>query len=285
MQTHIIGSTGYIGGKILGKLGEERIKKYSDIPAPDTTHIDLTDISTFDFSDFAEGDFAVFLSAISSPDECDQRYEQAYAINVTGTIRYIEELISRGVNVLFFSSDVVYGVNDGICDENTAPNPFGKYAEMKYEAERHFEGESGFKVFRLSYVFSETDKFMRYLIGCEKQDVQAEVFDGLYRNVIYIEDILSAVIALRGSFRGWDNQRFNLSGTDTLSREDLALMYRENVSEGLTYTVVTPESSFYEARPYKIATKSLYLESLLGHPQIKISDAMRLEFKENTHEK
>jgi dTDP-4-dehydrorhamnose reductase len=150
---------------------------------------------------------------------------------------------------------------------------------MKYAIESQFFGNSYVKFFRLSYVFSNTDKFMNYLVSCAEKGECAKVFDALYRNVIYVDDIIDAVFKLRDSFSSWNNQLFNLSGNELLSRKNLAELYKSEVDPSLQYTIMMPDAEFFTARPNIIETKSLYLEALLGRKPMSIREAMRKEFR------
>lgn len=280
MKTHIVGSSGYIASEILSRIHPGDVMRYSPDGLPGELFLDLTDLSDFDFSAFSKGDYAIFLAAISSPDACENQYALAHSINVTGTIQFIERLVAKAVNVLFFSSDVVNGATEFAHDETSPAKPFGKYGEMKYEVEKYFRGCPQLKVFRLSYVFSETDKFMKYIRSCDTQKTVADVYDALYRNVIYVEDIIDAVFALGRSFSEWKNAVFNLSGKDLLSRKDLAEIYKIEISKSFVYNTSVPDAQFFAARPNVIETKSLYLRDLLNRETTSIGSAMRKEFGE-----
>ena len=142
-------------------------------------------------------------------------------------------------------------------DETYVGTPIGKYGEMKREIEQRFYGNPHFKVFRLSYVYSRQDKFSRYLDDCAGKGVCAEVFDALYRSVIYLEDIFEAIFRLSETFGEWENTIFNLSGPELLSRKDLAVLYVQNVAPSLRFVPIIPPEDFFRARPNIIATKSL----------------------------
>jgi dTDP-4-dehydrorhamnose reductase len=280
MAWHIIGSDGYIGTNLCKRLHDVEFITYGQNANVCDKVFEITTLKEADFSDLAEGDFVVFLAAISSPDVCEKDYKNAYKINVTGTENFIRNCINRRTRVLFFSSDVVNGATTPRCvDENYDVVPFGKYGEMKRHIEKSFMDEPLFKVFRLSYVYSTMDKFSRYLEQCSKNKAIAEVYDALYRNVIYLEDVFAAIFCLEKTFMKWENTIFNLSGPELLSRKDLAKLFVQNVAPDMKFTPVIPSNDFFEARPNIIATKSLYLQSLLGRNPLNIADAMRQEYK------
>lgn len=280
---HIIGSHGYIASRLLARrlVGGARMLCYSREGSADTAPLDLSNLSDKNFEAIHEDDYVVLLAAVSSPDYCRDHYEEVYGINVTGTKRLISECVSRKANVLFFSSDVVLGATEQAADETIEANPFGHYGRMKHIIEQAFAGERRVKVFRLSYVFSRNDKFMTYLEGCAANGRTADVFDALYRNVVYIEDVVDAICALADTFEQWENSIFHICGRDLLSRKDLAEIYQTRVNPDIQIVASIPDEAFFEARPNVIHTSSLYCEKLLRRRPMSISEAMKLEYLKN----
>ncbi len=277
---HVVGSTGFIGRSLIEKLPPEvSYCCYARRPAAGEYQIDLLNLTAECYSEIRAGDYVVLLAAISSPDLCQSQYEMAYATNVTGTKRFIAECLRRDARVLFFSSDVVVGATDHSHDETMPVAPLGAYGGMKREIELAFADDPRFKVFRLSYVFSREDKFMKYLRKCVDSGEEADVFQALYRNVVYLDDVLEAVIALGKHFDAWHNPIFHLSGPELLCRADMAERFRSTIAPALRYTTRLPEASFFEARPNVIETHSLYLEQLLCRPPATLAEALKLEYQ------
>jgi dTDP-4-dehydrorhamnose reductase len=237
--------------------------------------LDLTNINPGVYNRIVDGDFVVFFAAVSSPDICQNHYESAYELNVIGTREFIQNCIKRNARVLFFSSDAVLGTASG--DEDVQPAPIGNYAAMKREIECIFHEEQNVKIFRLSYVFSQKDKFTRYLHECLVNGTVADVYDALYRDVVYIEDLIDAIISLSKSFDHWENQIFHICGEDLLSRKDLAELYRKETGDALRFVTSVPDCAFFEARPNIIEMKSKYFSSLLGRAPTRIAKAMHQE--------
>jgi dTDP-4-dehydrorhamnose reductase len=92
----------------------------------------------FDYRLIHPSDVVLLTAAISAPDICAQEYARAWGVNVTGTSRFIRNVIDRGGRVIFFSSDTVYGEKDDVFDERAYCNPAGEYAIMKHEVEKQF---------------------------------------------------------------------------------------------------------------------------------------------------
>ncbi|MBQ6483337.1 MAG: sugar nucleotide-binding protein [Anaerolineaceae bacterium] len=275
MTWHIIGGNSYIAQRLLPKLNGEHVVTYGRSRENNQVFLDLTDIDPNAYKEIKNGDFVVFFAAVSSPDICQKQYDSAYALNVTGTEIFIQGCLKTHAKVLFFSSDAVLGTASG--DETAEPSPIGNYAKMKRIVETDFCGEKDLKVFRLSYVFSRQDKFTRYLRECQRNNTVANVYDALYRNVVYIEDLIDAITALSKSFDRWENQIFHICGDELLSRKDIAEIYRKETGGMFQYITSIPDSTFFEARPNRIEMKSKYFSSLLGKTPTRIAEAMHLE--------
>lgn len=187
----IIGKNGFIAKKLL-KRGQYKVTTSNELSSDDV-YLDLKNSESFDYSYINEQTNIIFLAAISSPDICNNNYDEAYKVNVIGTKYFIKKALKRGAKILFFSSDVVYGNTIDKVDENSKTNPFGNYAKMKDEVEKSFETEKNFKVFRLSYVLSKEDKYLSYLKSCVDKNEVAEVFHPFSRKVVFIEDVLEAI--------------------------------------------------------------------------------------------
>ena len=211
---HVIGANGYIGTRLCKAMDSKGIPYdcFSNVADSKCKKFDLTSDDYGVLNGFAPGDVVVLLAAISSPDVCQNDYELAYGINVVGTSHLIDYCIKKDINVIFLSSDTVNGATTEARDEYAPANPFGNYAKMKYEIEQRYQDNPHFKTLRLSYVLSEEDKFTTYLRGCVERGEVAEVFAGLYRNVIRLEVVLEAIIRLCQNFHFNDYYNLNDSG-------------------------------------------------------------------------
>ncbi len=268
----IIGKNGFIAKKLL-KRGQYKVTTSNELSSDDL-YLDLKNPEFFDYSYIDEQTNIIFLAAISSPDICNNNYDEAYKVNVTGTKSFIKEAIKKGAKVLFFSSDVVYGNTLDIVDENSKTNPFGNYAKMKDEVEKAFENEKAFKVFRLSYVLSKEDKYLSYLKNCIDNNEIAEVFHPFSRKVVYIEDVLKAIENILMKWDDFENQKFNICGDEDVSRKDIADFYNKAIGNKLGYKILEPDEKFWEARPKDINITSIYLEELLERKPTKIQNAI-----------
>lgn len=285
-KVFITGADGYIGSRLAQELSDKyriiRILQYGENAR---LSLDLEKPEKFQFDQIEEGSYVIHLAAVSSPDKCSKEYDRSRQINVTGTSYFIEECLKRGSRVLFFSSDVVYGASDfegeKYFDENSSCNPLGEYSYMKREVEKSFLGKDGFKVFRLSYVYSKNDKFILYLRSCCEKGEVADIFHPFSRNVVYIEDIIAAVKNLIDKWESTKESVFNLVGPETISRKKMAELYKREVDPRLQVKVTEPEESFFKNRPKTIRVRSLFLNKLLERPPTELGRAYCLEKDES----
>ena len=286
MSIHIIGSNSYIAKRLIHRLDSHdsvcsSVIKYAKSGNDNCLRLDLMDESSYSSLLINKNDYVVILAAISSPDACESDYELAYAINVIGTGRLIDIALSAGAKVLFLSSDTVLGEVHAATDETYLANPFGVYAKMKYEIEQKYKAHSNFKVFRLSYVFSCTDKFTSFISQCYESKAVANVFNTLFRNVIYVEDVVEAIIKLYEKFDMFDNYLFHIVGERLLSRFDIATELKTQVWNSLIINIEEPPLGFLTKRPSVIYAKSLYLQQLLGRAPTPFIDAIKREFRKD----
>jgi len=275
----LIGKNGYIAKQFLNSNIENIQCTTSNINDNDDIYLDLKNPEAFDYNNIDKDMIVVLLAAISSPDMCLNDYDNSYAINVTGTKYFIEKVLQRKAKVLFFSSDTIYGETINEVNEKTAINPLGNYAKMKAEIEKSFVGHTGFKVFRLSYVLSKNDKYLQYLINCIKNKEIAEVFDPLDRSVIYIKDVVDAIISISHKWESFSSSIINLGGESLTSRKNIAEFINENWADTLKFKIITPNADFFKARPRVINMKSLYLNELLEHKPTSVKDAVKYELE------
>ena len=284
---HIIGAKGNIGSRVVEKTeGKYDIRKVVSPARPYLfTNVSgyyslnlANDVSNYNFDSMKIGDTVACCAAISEPSVCANEFENALQINVTSTGDFIYEALKRGCQVIFLSSDTVYGNVLGEFDENEEVDPLGVYAEMKAIIEHRFLEYPLFKVLRLSYNFFKDDRFTTYLRNCAKEGSTAEIFDPLSRSIVHRDDTVDAIIAL---FNNWDvceERVINCGGPETLSRVEFANILKDTVLTDLKTKVITPNEKFYNDRPAIVSMRSNVLEKVLGRPARSIEDAATLEF-------
>jgi len=273
-QTIIVGRNGFIAKELAKRALKNVLFTTSNPEDKESIYLNLDKVEEFNYSNIDKNTVVVLLAAISSPDICQNDYDYSYKINVTGTIKFTEKVIKQGAKVLFFASDVIYGNTLEPVNEKSQTNPFGNYAQMKDEVEKYFCENECFKSFRLSYVLSKEDKYLKYLQNCVNNATVAEVFHPFERKVIYIEDVLDAIESIVADWEQCKSQYINICGIKSISRKDIADYFNELINGKLKYEILEPNTEFWKARPKDINIKSLYLEDILGRKPIDIKDAV-----------
>ena len=279
MATHLVGATGNIGKRVVEKGGDKiNVISRFELKLDQRPLYYNFDAKSIGGTSIKEGDVIIFAAAISEPSVVSAQFQKALAVNVESTGEFIETALGKGCKVLFLSSDAVYGDVESGFDESHPTNPKGAYAEMKAVVEKRFEGNSNFKVLRLSYNFHKDDRFTTYLRQCAENGVEAEVFDPLTRAVVHRDDTVDAILSIAANWDNADGQYINCGGPDVLSRQQFTEIVKRVALQDLKFKVTTPPAKFYADRATFSEMHSPNLEKILGRKRHTIQQAVELEF-------
>ena len=279
MATYLVGATGNIGKRVVEKGGEDiNVISRFELKLDQRPLYYNFDAKTIGGTAIKEGDVIIFAAAISEPSVVSAQFEKALAVNVESTGEFISTALGKGCKVLFLSSDAVYGDVETGFDESHPTNPKGAYAEMKAVVEKRFEGNSNFKVLRLSYNFFKDDRFTQYLCQCAESGVEAEVFDPLTRAVVHRDDTVDAILSIASNWDNADGQYINCGGPEVLSRQQFTEIVKKTALPTLRYKVTQPPAKFYGDRAAFSEMHSPNLEKILGRPRHTVQQAVELEF-------
>lgn len=259
----IFGASGYVGTHIRRYLNFDNCTFVSRNNKGDI-NIDINKYDQFKNLLIDSQTTLILLSAISSPDFCLKNPQEAYLTNVISTSKLIDFTLEREGKVLFLSSDVVYGNKDIVFKEESICNPIGNYAEMKRTIELKYIKEKNVKIIRPSYIFSKEDKFSKYLSNSAKKNNVVNIFHPLYRNVIFLDDLLEGILKLVENWNEIDYQIINFGGDKLLSRKDIAYFYKRYLYHNLKISISEPPLDFFDARPKSIEINSEKLNFVLG---------------------
>lgn len=278
----VVGSNGFIARQIIPWF---EAKNYEVIKISHTTKenclkLDLSNCEAFDFSALKNVNYIIFTAAISSLDVCENDFEMSYKINVIGTRYFIKNAVTMGCKVLFFSSDAVYGADDGeYFTEKSILNPISQYGKMKQAIELEFAQEQAFKAIRLSYVFSYYDKFTQYYLSCIEKKKMAEIFHPFYRSVIAIDDLM---LLIERILERWDILTapvVNACGKELVSRIRIVDCINRVINKGNYYNVIRMPENLLNIRPCITCMKSLYMNDLLINHSISFEEKVKAEIE------
>jgi dTDP-4-dehydrorhamnose reductase len=264
MKIAIVGSTGYIASYLVDQLQKQKeITSILKIDRSNTEHkLELLRADEFDYDLLNDVEYVIFTAAVSGPDQCASDFQTCWRINVEGTCTFIENALSRNCNVLFFSSDAVFGDDCGKAFNEESPTcaitPYGK---MKKAVEEKFKEKSGFKAIRLSYVVSTHDKFIKYCLECIENNSKAEIFHPFYRNCITLSEVAEIVIWMLHQWENYPHTFLNAAGLELISRIRLVDELNRHVGKEPRYTITIPDEIFFKNRPRITQMESKYLQT------------------------
>ena len=277
----IVGSSGFIGSRLYkyssqftNTIGISRAQINKN-----TIKLDINNFKSKDLSFIDENKIIFFTSAISAPDKCENNYNESKKINVEATSNFIDQALSVGAKVLFFSSDVVYG-EQNYCDEKTKVNPVGRYAEMKNMVEDKFLSYPNFKTIRISYVFSQHDQFLQYLLKCIRSNQTAEIYKYLDRSIIFLNDVIYGCFKIAEIWNEIESNIINFGGPEVYDRVNIAYILKNNVFNELDYKIVEAPKSFFLNRPKSIRMVSPILSKILDNSLFNFKNIEKSFFTE-----
>ncbi len=263
MNIVIVGSNGYIATfvKRYMEMSEPSITIYTvDCVGKTDYMLALENPTEFNYRILENIDYVIFTAAISSPDQCMVNPKTCWTVNVVGTEYFIRQALNLGCRVIFFSSDAVFGnTPTEIAYEDTPTKGSFPYGAMKRHVEDSFRNHKNFKAVRLSYVVSLKDRFISYCLKCIQEEKTAEIYHPFYRNCVSIHDVAETICWLLYKWNDLGTPFLNITGTELVSRLQIADELNRLMSGQLKYSVVYPGSDFYKGRAEITQMGSLYL--------------------------
>lgn len=106
---------------------------------PEKYHVDTIDMidGTWREKSFSEYDCVYHVAGIAHIKETEENAHLYYEVNRDLAIQTAEKAKADGVSqFIFLSTMAVYGIEEGVIDHNTKPNPKSNYGKAKLEAEQ-----------------------------------------------------------------------------------------------------------------------------------------------------
>jgi dTDP-4-dehydrorhamnose reductase len=261
----ILGASGYIGQALTQALGQERVlgtRYAADIP-----ELPVFDVRTGTYAQLKVQDnpprVAIILFAESRIENCFSDREAAYAVNVTATIRLIDELMEAGVMPVFVSTDLVFDGEKGGYTELDRPEPILEYGRQKLAVEQHLENsKEPYLIVRLPKVVSaiaSTRSVFGDWLDAMLQGREVICFDDQFFSPIDVDDAAAGIVGLIDHNH---TGLFHICGPDRWSRADLfdalarEVCCHSDISPKMVRCSIRSFQDFSEVRPFDTSLKS-----------------------------
>ncbi len=228
IKTAIIGASGNVGRYLWRSYREafpDCVGTSFSNPGDGLTFFDIRKPDLAALRLEATGHKAILISS-AKPNigYCEEHQEAARAVNVEGTLELIRQAGRTSLQVIFFSTDYVFGNRPGPHDDDEAPRPTTEYGRQKAAVEEAIASlAENHLVLRLSKIFTAV-KGDRTLLDDIASSLAAGRVVRAARDQIfcptYVEDLVQAVGGIQAKgLRG----RMNVANPARWSRADAAI--------------------------------------------------------------
>jgi len=229
----ITGASGFVGSRICRLLaprftvaGAYRSHPFC-LPGCSSIALDITDRrQVHDAVQAVQPTHIIHGAAVSAPDSCENKPQEAWDINCAGTQNMLDAAAAIGSRLVFISTDLVFDGQKGNYAETDPVNPINQYARTKVEAERlclNKKENSLIVRITLQYGLSTGSgaSFCDQLIHKLKQGQEVSLFTDQIRTPAYVID--TACGLEQAALHGRPGEIYHLAGPESISRYGFAV--------------------------------------------------------------
>lgn len=216
-------------------------------------------------------DAILLTAAMTAVDECERRPNEAWRVNVEGTLNVASISKALGAKMLYISTDYVFrGDKGGPYTERDVPDPVNIYARTKYQGEQiTLDASARNLVCRVSVLYgwnrlSDGANFVTWVIDSLEEENQIKLFDDQSVSPTYVPHCATVLLDLVESD---SSGVFHTSGPSCVNRYQMGEQIAEVFS--LDASLLQP-SSIEEA------------EWIAARPRCSCLDVSKLEASLNT---
>lgn len=266
MRIMVTGSNGLVGTKVLERLIQDpndqplaayhrtRTNEYlGDAPF---WWLDTTSAEDVDrVLDEARPDAVVHAGAFTNVDGAERERDAAWASNADATGILARACTTRGIRLVYLSTEYVFDGAAGPYCESDPVNPLGWYAQTKLAGEQAVIGAGGsWAIARTTVVYGYAphvrSNFVLWLMGELRAGRRVRIVEDQIGSPTLAENLAEMVLALA---RSGENGLFNTAGADVLSRLDFSRQIATTfgLDSGLMDPVTTAELGQAAPRPLR----------------------------------
>ncbi|PSR23025.1 MAG: NAD(P)-dependent oxidoreductase [Sulfobacillus acidophilus] len=255
MKHLVIGASGQVGHALmleLSRRGESAVGTYLSHPVPQLIPLDMRDQDQIAALLKTVAPDAVWIpAAMPDVDYCERHPETSYATNVEGPRQVLEQVASRKIPLVYFSSDYVFDGSAGPYRETDTPHALQVYGQHKILAETELLQYRETLVVRPAWVYSD-ERNPRNFVFRVISDLRAgrvirAAIDQYNTPTPAAPLAWHALDALSVGFRGI----LHVAGPERLSRLELVqrIAARAGYAQGMIEAVRLSELSLAALRP------------------------------------
>ena len=206
-------------------------------------------------------DIIVHLAAMTNVDGCELNPDQAYEVNVRGTVNLLNHFNGKFV---LLSTDYVFDGNEGPYSENDTVNPKNVYGKTKLEAERKVrEFSADWLILRTNVVWNIGGKykasFVDWLVEELDEGNQVRIVTDQWNNPTHTEDLGCVINEL---LKHDASGLYHYGSAEVLNRYDFARLIANiyNLDENLIKPIMTQELNQLAKRPLRSGLKTNKIE-------------------------
>lgn len=296
MQTILItGANGFVGQNLIQKLLQNKYKIVATGKGPNRLlfHDELFVFETMDFTD--ENEVATVLQkykpsvlvhggAWSKPDDCELNKEEAFRINVTGTVNLLRQAAQLKCFFIFLSTDFVFTGDQFIYTEESSACPVNYYGQTKLLAEgevRKYPWD--WSIVRTILVYGRCIKGRHNIVSMVADALQnnraIKIVDDQVRTPTYVEDLAGGIIKIMVKHA---TGIFHLSGKEVLTPYQMACAVAKHLQlDESLITRVTQESFQQPARrPARTIFDLSKAKTELGYDPVSFEEGLKRTFQD-----
>ena len=206
-------------------------------------------------------DIIVHLAAMTNVDGCELNPDQAYEVNVRGTVNLLNHFNGKFV---LLSTDYVFDGNEGPYSENDTVNPKNVYGKTKLEAERKVrEFSADWLILRTNVVWNIGGQykasFVDWLVEELDEGNQVRIVTDQWNNPTHTEDLGCVINEL---LKHDASGLYHYGSAEVLNRYDFARLIANiyNLDENLIKPIMTQELNQLAKRPLRSGLKTNKIE-------------------------
>ncbi len=234
IKTAVIGASGYIGAHLFRAyretfpdcIGTGFSRARQDLLPFDLRHPALQVLNLEETGHEA----VIIASAKPNIAWCEAHPQEAYALNVTGTLKLVEQLSRTSLKTIFLSSDYVFNGERGNYSDTAETSPTTEYGRQKAEVEKEIPHlTNNYTILRLSKIYGTDwrDATLLDLLAADLlQAKKITVASDQFFSPTHVNDVVSMTLfAQEKNIKGLAN----LCYTQAYSRYQIA----KKIAEGL----------------------------------------------------